>query len=163
MKPTTAARVTALHQTTVPELRAEYLAVFGEETRSRHKEFLWKQIADAARELLGEGSRVLALQAAVAEEVLHDVRDDRLDDLEVELHDAADLADLGRLALHQPLALDPRVEEAHRVADGPRLGLDERLHALGLHGLVLAKVTALHIGHRFGQHRVDLASGPPAS
>jgi hypothetical protein len=45
MKSTMAARIRALQEMTVPELRAKYREVFGEETRSRHKEFLWKQIA----------------------------------------------------------------------------------------------------------------------
>ena len=45
MKPTMAARIRALQDMTVPELREQYREVFGEETRSRHKEFLWKQVA----------------------------------------------------------------------------------------------------------------------
>lgn len=36
--------VAALKAMTVPELRARYAEVFGEECRSRHKEFLWKRI-----------------------------------------------------------------------------------------------------------------------
>jgi len=34
----------ALKAMTVPELRARYAEVFGEECRARHKEFLWKRI-----------------------------------------------------------------------------------------------------------------------
>jgi hypothetical protein len=34
----------ALKAMTVPELRARYAEVFGEECRSRHKQFLWKRI-----------------------------------------------------------------------------------------------------------------------
>ena len=45
LKPTMAARIRALQEMTVLELRAEYQTTFGEETRSRHKEFLWKQVA----------------------------------------------------------------------------------------------------------------------
>ncbi len=45
MKPTMAAHIRALQDMTVPELREQYREVFGEETRSRHKEFLWKQVA----------------------------------------------------------------------------------------------------------------------
>lgn len=45
MKPTIAARIRALREMTVPELRERYREVFGEETRSRHKEFFWKQVA----------------------------------------------------------------------------------------------------------------------
>ena len=45
MKPTMAARIGALREMTVPEPREQYREVFGEETRSRHKEFLWKQVA----------------------------------------------------------------------------------------------------------------------
>lgn len=45
MKPTMAARIQGLRDMTVPELREQYREVFGEETRSRHKEFLWKRIA----------------------------------------------------------------------------------------------------------------------
>ncbi len=45
MKSTMAARIRALQEMTVPELRAKYREVFGEETRSRHKENLWKAIA----------------------------------------------------------------------------------------------------------------------
>ncbi|NUN53627.1 MAG: DUF2924 domain-containing protein [Planctomycetaceae bacterium] len=40
-----AARIRALQDMTVPELREQYREVFGEETRSRHKEFLWRRIA----------------------------------------------------------------------------------------------------------------------
>ena len=36
--------VAALKAMTVPELRARYAEVFGEECRSRHKQFLWKRI-----------------------------------------------------------------------------------------------------------------------
>jgi len=45
VKPTMAARIRALQDMTVPELREQYREVFGEETRSRHRSFLWKQIA----------------------------------------------------------------------------------------------------------------------
>jgi hypothetical protein len=40
-----AKQVEALHDMTVAELREKYAAVFGEHTRSRHKEFLRKRIA----------------------------------------------------------------------------------------------------------------------
>lgn len=45
MKPNIAVEVKALKRMTVTELREKYLDVFGEETRSRHKDFLWKRIA----------------------------------------------------------------------------------------------------------------------
>ena len=45
MKTTMAARIRALRDLTVLELREQYREVFGEETRSRHKEFVWKQVA----------------------------------------------------------------------------------------------------------------------
>jgi len=45
LKTTMAARIRGLQEMTVPELRIEYQAAFGEETRSRHKEFIRKQIA----------------------------------------------------------------------------------------------------------------------
>lgn len=45
MTTTMAARIRALQDMTVPELREQYREVFGEETRSRHKEFLWRRIA----------------------------------------------------------------------------------------------------------------------
>jgi len=45
MKSTMAARIRALQEMTVPEMRTKYREVFGGETRSRHKEFLWKQIS----------------------------------------------------------------------------------------------------------------------
>jgi hypothetical protein len=37
--------IAALKRMTVAELRGKYAQVFGEGTRSRHKEFLWKRIA----------------------------------------------------------------------------------------------------------------------
>jgi hypothetical protein len=40
VNPTMAARIRALREMTVPELRGQYREVFGEETRSRHREFL---------------------------------------------------------------------------------------------------------------------------
>jgi hypothetical protein len=45
MTTTTAARIAALRDMTVADLREKYHEVFGEETRSRHKDFLWKRIA----------------------------------------------------------------------------------------------------------------------
>jgi hypothetical protein len=40
-----AARIQALREMTVAELRTEYRRVFGDETRSAHKEQLWRAIA----------------------------------------------------------------------------------------------------------------------
>ena len=40
MKPTMAARIRALQEMTVPELRGQYREVFGEESRQYHLEFL---------------------------------------------------------------------------------------------------------------------------
>lgn len=45
MKTTTYREIQRLFRITVGELREKYLDVFGEETRSRHKEFLRKRIA----------------------------------------------------------------------------------------------------------------------
>lgn len=45
MTTTMAARIAALRDMTVADLREKYHEVFGEETRSRHKDFLWKRIA----------------------------------------------------------------------------------------------------------------------
>src|SRR5215204_3314843 len=45
MAETMAARIRALREMTVDELRAKHLELFGEETRSRHKDFLWKRVA----------------------------------------------------------------------------------------------------------------------
>ena len=45
MKTTMAAQIAALRDMTVADLREKYHEVFGEETRSRHKDFLWKRIA----------------------------------------------------------------------------------------------------------------------
>lgn len=45
MRTTIAARIQALRDMTVPELRIEYARVFREETRSAHKEQLWRAIA----------------------------------------------------------------------------------------------------------------------
>jgi len=44
MKPTIAKQVEALREMTVAELREKYREVFGEECRSRHKDFLRKRI-----------------------------------------------------------------------------------------------------------------------
>ena len=41
MKNTMAARIAALREMTVADLREKYHEVFGEETRSRHKHFLF--------------------------------------------------------------------------------------------------------------------------
>jgi DUF2924 family protein len=43
--PTMAARIAALRTMTTGELRERWLEVFGEEPRSRNKDFLWKRIA----------------------------------------------------------------------------------------------------------------------
>ncbi|MCK6481665.1 MAG: DUF2924 domain-containing protein [Planctomycetes bacterium] len=45
MRTTIAARIQALRDMTVHELRTEYARVFGEETRSAHREQLWRAIA----------------------------------------------------------------------------------------------------------------------
>lgn len=45
MKTTMAAQIAALQDMTLADLREKYHEVFGEETRSRHKDFLWKRIA----------------------------------------------------------------------------------------------------------------------
>src|SRR5438128_1279755 len=45
METTMAARIRALREMTVDELREKHVELFGEETRSRHKEFLWKRLA----------------------------------------------------------------------------------------------------------------------
>lgn len=45
MTPDIVREVRALKKMTVTELRQRYSVVFGEETRSNHKEFLWKRIA----------------------------------------------------------------------------------------------------------------------
>ncbi len=45
MKYTMAARIAALREMTVTDLREKYHEVFGEQTRSRHKHFLFRQIA----------------------------------------------------------------------------------------------------------------------
>ena len=61
MRTTMAARIRALQDMTVDQLRVKYRAVFGEETRSRHKDFLWKWIAWRMQALeegdLGERAR----------------------------------------------------------------------------------------------------------
>ena len=68
MRTTTAARIRALQDMTVDQLRAKYREVFGEETRSRHKDFLWKRIAWRMQALeegdLGERARRRATELA---------------------------------------------------------------------------------------------------
>ena len=51
MTTTMAAQIAALKDMTVADLREKYHEVFGEETRSRHKDFLWKRIAWRLQEL----------------------------------------------------------------------------------------------------------------
>ncbi len=51
MSETIAARVAALRRMTVGELRAQYREVYGEETRSGNKDWLWKRIAWRIQEL----------------------------------------------------------------------------------------------------------------
>jgi len=45
MQPSVAREVAALKRMTVKQLRGRYLEVFGEESRSGNKDFLWKRIA----------------------------------------------------------------------------------------------------------------------
>ena len=45
MKPTLVAEIQALREMSVSELHARYREVFGEEPRSRNKDFLWRRIA----------------------------------------------------------------------------------------------------------------------
>jgi len=45
MKPTLVAEIRALREMCVSELHAKYREVFGEEPRSRNKDFLWRRIA----------------------------------------------------------------------------------------------------------------------
>ena len=50
--------IAALKNMTVADLRTRYAGVFGEETRSRHKEFLVKRIAWRLQSLAeGDGAR----------------------------------------------------------------------------------------------------------
>jgi len=51
MSETIAAQVTALRRMTVGELREKYREVFGEETRSGNKDWLWKRIAWRIQEI----------------------------------------------------------------------------------------------------------------
>jgi hypothetical protein len=64
MRPETAARVHALKRTTIGELRAEYRQVFGEESRSHNRQFLWKRIAWRLQELDEGGLSERALRRA---------------------------------------------------------------------------------------------------
>lgn len=43
--PSIAAQVAALQKMSLPELRQRWLDVFGEETRQRHRDYLWKRLA----------------------------------------------------------------------------------------------------------------------
>ncbi len=45
MTESVARKVRVLKKMTVTQLRERYIEVFGEETRSRHKDYLWKRIA----------------------------------------------------------------------------------------------------------------------
>lgn len=71
---TIAARIAALRRMTVDQLRAEYERVFGEATRSRHREYLWKRIAwrIQAEEEGGLSERALRRAAELARDA--DVR-----------------------------------------------------------------------------------------
>lgn len=51
MKPSIAASIRALQAMNVAELQEQYRQVFSEETRSRHKMFLWRRIAWRLQEL----------------------------------------------------------------------------------------------------------------
>lgn len=68
MRTTMAAQLRALQDMTVDQLRTRYREVFGEETRSRHKDFLWKRIAWRIQALeegdLGERARRRATELA---------------------------------------------------------------------------------------------------
>lgn len=64
MTTTMTARIRRLREMTVPELRAEYARVFGEETRSHHKNQLWRKIAWRMQALEEGGISERALRRA---------------------------------------------------------------------------------------------------
>ncbi len=61
---TLAAEIKALQEMTVSELQDRYREVFGEETRSHHKDWLWKRIAWRVQELAEGGLSERAVQRA---------------------------------------------------------------------------------------------------
>ena len=61
---TFAAEIKALQEMTVSELRDRYREVFGEESRSHHKDWLWKRIAWRIQELAEGGLSERAVQRA---------------------------------------------------------------------------------------------------
>ena len=64
MKPHIARQVNALRKMTARELRAKYREVFGEESRSHNRDFLWKRIAWRLQELDEGGISERALRRA---------------------------------------------------------------------------------------------------
>ena len=66
MKPSIAASIRALQAMNVAELQEQYRQVFGEETRSRHKMFLWKRIAWRLQ-ALEEGDLSMRARLRIAE------------------------------------------------------------------------------------------------
>jgi hypothetical protein len=65
------AQITRLHCMTVAELRARYTEVFGEEPRSRNKDYLWKRVAYRIQELAEGGITDRAKKRA--EELARDI------------------------------------------------------------------------------------------
>ena len=59
-----AAEIKALREMTVSELRDRYREVFGEESRSNHKDWLWKRVAWRIQELAEGGLSERAVQRA---------------------------------------------------------------------------------------------------
>ena len=64
MKPSMAARIRALSQMSVPELRTEYGKAFGEEPKSFNQVFLWRRVAWRIQEIEEGGLSERARQRA---------------------------------------------------------------------------------------------------
>jgi hypothetical protein len=60
--------ITRLRQMTVGELRAKYIELFGEESRSRNKDYLWKRLAYRVQQL-AEGLALSPAARGIAAEL----------------------------------------------------------------------------------------------
>lgn len=99
---TLASEIKTLQEMTVSELRDRYREVFGEESRSNHKDWLWKRIAWRIQELAEGGLSERAVQRAkeLANEADVRVRPPRDAFSDSEAEDA-DVAETSRAAVRR--------------------------------------------------------------
>ncbi len=134
METTMAAQIRALREMTVPELAAKYLEVFGEETRSRNKDFLWKRIA----------WRMQAVEEGDFAERAHRRAAELANDADVRVRPPRDAFDAGEAPPTRERTAKPPLGRRHDV----RLPMPGTVLTGGYRGRVL-RVTVLDGGFEF--------------